>query len=64
MKKAHAQEFMEYLNTWGNRHQVDREMETVVTENMDEEIVRDRVEKVLAFLDTWSVICPDGLIKT
>ena len=36
----------------------------VITEDADEEIVWDRVERTLAFLDTWSVISPDGSIKT
>ena len=36
----------------------------MVTEDGDEEIVWDRVERSLAFLDTWSVILPDGSITT
>ena len=31
---------------------------------MDEEIVWNRAERGLAFLDTWSVIRQDGSIKT
>ena len=39
----------------GCRHQVDykRKVEMVVTEDADEEIVWDRVERAVAFLDTW-----------
>ena len=39
------------------------EVETVVTEDADEEIVWDRVERALAFLDTGSAILLDGTIK-
>ena len=66
MKKAHAQEFTEYLNMvdadikWSTEGEVER----VITEDADEEIVWDRVERALAFLDTWSVISSDGSIKT
>ena len=35
-----------------------------ITEDADEEIVWDRVERALVFLDTWLVISPDGSIKT
>ena len=66
MKKAHTQEFTEYLNTVyaDIKLMIAGEVKTVVTEDADEKIVRDRVEKALAFLDTWSVILPDGSIKT
>ena len=66
IKKAHAQEFTEYHNTVDPdiKWTMESEVETVVTEDADEEIVWDRVERALAFLDTWSVIFPDGLIKT
>ena len=69
MKKAHAQEFMEYLNMvdadikWMMEGEVEM-VEMMVTEDADEEIVSDRVERALAFLDTWLVILPDGSIKT
>ena len=38
----------------------------MITEDADEKIVWDRVERALAFLvlDTWLVILPDGSIKT
>ena len=66
MKKAHAQEFIEYLNTVDPdiKWMMEGEVETVVTEEADEEIVWDRVETVLAFLNTWSVILTDSSIKT
>ena len=52
-KKAHAQEFMEYLNTADTniKWMMEGEMEMVVTEEADE-IFMDRVKKALAFLDT------------
>ena len=34
------------------------------TEDINEEIVWDRVKRTMAFLYTWSVILPTGLIKT
>ena len=40
------------------------EVQMVITKDADEEIVCDSVERPLAFLDTWSVICPNGSIKT
>ena len=40
------------------------DVEMVIIEGADEEIVLDRVEGALAFLDTWSVISPGGSIKT
>ena len=66
MKKAHTQEFTEYLNTVDPdiKWTMEGEVETVVTEDAGDEVVWDRVEKALAFLDTWSVIFPDGSIKT
>ena len=54
MKKPHAQEFTEYLNTvdadikWTTAGEV----QTVITEDVDEEIVWDRVERALACQDT------------
>ena len=39
-------------------------MEMVVTEYVDEEIVCDRIERAMAFLEIWSVIIADGSIKT
>ena len=35
----------------------------MIAKDADEEIVWDRLERALAFLDTWSVILPDGSIK-
>ena len=35
----------------------------VITEDVDEEIVCYRIERALAFMDSWSVIIPDGSIK-
>ena len=40
------------------------EFEMVVTEDVDEEIACNRIESALAFLVTWLVTSPDGLIKT
>lgn len=40
------------------------EVETMVTEDADEEIVWDKVERSLAFLDTCSFILTHGSIKT
>ena len=59
MKKAHAQEFTEYLNTVDTdvRWMTEGEVETMVTKGMDEEIVCDSVERA-------SVIYPEGLVKT
>ena len=53
MKKAHAQEFTEYLNMVDAdiKWMTEGEVEKVVTEDADE-IVWDRVERALAFLDT------------
>ena len=58
MKKDHTQEFTEYLNAvdLDIKWTMEREVETVVTEDADEDIVWDMVESALAFLDTWSVI--------
>ena len=39
------------------------ELEVVVTEDAAGEIVCVRVERALAFLDTWLVIFPNGSIK-
>ena len=39
------------------------DVEMMITKEADEEIVWDRVERALAFLDTWSIISPDGSIK-
>ena len=66
MKKAHTQEFTEYLNTVTGdiKWTTEGEVEMVITDDADEEIVWDRVERALAFLDTWSVISPDGSSKT
>ena len=66
MKKAHAQEFTEYLNMEHADIKWTRmgEVETMVTKDADEEMVWDRVEKALAFLETCLVIHPDGSIKT
>ena len=70
MKKAHAQESTEYLNTRLNMVDTDitwtmeGEVETMVNKYIDAEIVWDRVEKALAFLDTWLVTLHDGSIKT
>ena len=66
MKKVHIQEFTEYLNTVDAdiKWTTEGEVETVITEDADEEIVWDRVERTLAFLNTWSVISLDGSIKT
>ena len=66
MKKAHTQEFTEYLNTVDPdiKWTTEGEVETVVTKDTEEEIVWDRVERALTFLDTWSAILPDGSIKT
>ena len=66
MKKAHAQEFTEYLNMVDAniKWTTEGEVETVITEDADEDIVWDRVERALAFLDTWPVIPPDESIKT
>ena len=66
MKKAHAQEFMENLNTVDAdiRWTTEGEVETMITKDADEEIVWDMVERALAFLDAWSVISPDVSIKT
>ena len=69
MKKAHAQKLTEYLKMVDPdiKWVMEGEVETVVTEDADE-IVWDRVERALAFLDTfldtWSVILQDGSIKT
>ena len=66
MKRAHAQEFIKYLNMvdadikWTTAGEV----EMVITEDADEETGWDTVERALAFLDTWSVISPDGSIKS
>ena len=65
MKKAHTQEFTKYLNMvdgdikWTTEGKV-----KTITEDADEEIAWDRIERASAFLDTLSVISPDGLIKT
>ena len=40
------------------------EVEMVISEDANEEIVWDRVERAMAVLDTWSIIFPDGSIKT
>ena len=66
MKKAHAKEFMEYLITVDPdiKWTTEGEVEMVITKDTDEVIFGDRVEKAMAFLDTWSVISPDGLMKT
>ena len=66
MKKAHTREFTEYLNTVDAdiKWTTEGEVEMMITEDADEEIVWDRVERALAFLETWSVISPDGSIKT
>ena len=66
MNKAHVQEFIEYLNTVDAdiKWKMEGEAYMVITEDADEEIVWDRVERALAFLDTLSVILPDGSIKT
>ena len=40
------------------------EVETVLTKDIDEEIGWNKVERTLAFLDTWLVILLYGLIKT
>ena len=65
-KKAYTQEFTEYLNTVDAdiKWTTEGEVEMVITEDADEEIVWHMIETGLAFLDTWSVISPDGLIKT
>ena len=54
MKRAHAQVFTEYLNTVDAyiKWTTEGEVEMVKTEDADEEIVWDRVERALAFLDT------------
>ena len=64
-KKAHTQEFSEYLNMVDAdiKWTMEGEVEMVVTENMDEEIDWDRVERALGLLNTWTVILPDGSIK-
>ena len=51
MKKARAQEFMEYLNTVDAdiKWMTEGEVEMVITKDADEEIVWDRVERALAF---------------
>ena len=66
MKKAHALEFTEYLNMVDAdiKWTAEGELEMVITEDADEEIVSNRVERALAFLDTTSVILPHGSIKT
>ena len=55
-----------YLNTVDAdiKWTTEGEVEMVETKDVDEEIVWERVERALAFLDTWSVILPDGSIKT
>ena len=62
VKKAHIQEFTEYLNMVDPdiKWIAEREVETVVTKDADEEIVWDRIKRALAFLAIWSVIVPDG----
>ena len=46
MKKAHAQEFMEYFNMVDAdiKWMAVEEVEMVITEHMDDEIVWDRIE--------------------
>ena len=63
MKKAHA-EFTEYLNMVDTdmKWMKEGEVEVVITDDADEEIVWDRVDRALAFLDPWSVILSDGLV--
>ena len=58
MTKAHAQEFTEYLNTVDAdlKWTTEGEVQTVITEDANEGIAWDRVERALAFLDTWSVL--------
>ena len=40
------------------------EVETVVTKDIDGDIVCDRIKRAMAFLDTLSVILLEGSIKT
>jgi hypothetical protein len=60
MKKCHAQEFTDFLNTVDKDIKWTRE-EEVVTQLAGEGA---RTERALAFLDTWSVIGEDGSVKT
>ncbi len=65
LKKAYAQEFSDHLNTvdddikWNTEGEVHTRLVSSETEG-----VAERVERSLAFLDTWSVIKDNGSIKT
>ena len=54
MKKPHAREFTEYLNMVlaDIKWTTEKEVETMITEDADEEIVWDRIKRALALLDT------------
>ena len=67
LKKTQAQEFSDHLNSvdpdikWTTEGEVVKELAGV---SADGEELGTRVERALAFLDTWSVIQDDGSIHT
>jgi hypothetical protein len=65
LKKDHAQGFTDHLNQVDEDIKWTTEGEVVVEVQVDQELeLGPRTERALAFLDTWTVVDPDGGIST